>query len=212
MDAKAVVKIGDFSRDGRSRVPTTALDHDYAPDAKVTPVGILLPEHDEVSIAMCTSNVTSDTYVDVLDDWWTNNKARFSGIDTLVLLQDNGPENSGRRTQFLNRMVGFVEKHHVHVRLAYYPPYHSKYNPVERCWGVLENHWNGSILNSIDAVVGFTKSMTWKRLHPTVQLIRKTYETGIKLSKKAMKDVEARLCRTPDLAPWFIDICPLNTA
>jgi hypothetical protein len=70
--------------------------------------------------------------VDVFDHWWNENKTRFPDVDTLVLLQDNGPENSGRRTQFLARMVNFVEKHQVNVRLAYYPPYHSKYNPVER--------------------------------------------------------------------------------
>jgi len=78
---------------------------------------------------------------------WLENKARFPRVDTLVFLQDNGPENSGRRSQFLYRMVQFVEKHQVNVRLAYYPPYHSKYNPVERCWGVLETHWNGALLD-----------------------------------------------------------------
>ena len=45
--------------------------------------------------------------------------------------------------------------------MAYYPPYHSKYNPIERCWGILENHWNGSLLDSIGAVVGFAESMTY---------------------------------------------------
>ncbi|MCP4447039.1 MAG: ISAzo13 family transposase, partial [Myxococcales bacterium] len=49
----------------------------------------------------------------------------------------NGPENSGRRTQFLNRMVSFADRYQLNIRLAYYAPHHSKYNPVERCWGVL---------------------------------------------------------------------------
>ena len=89
--------------------------------SKVTPVGFLLPDQDELSIAVCTSNVTSDCIVDVFDHWWDENKTRFPDVDTLVLLQDNGPENSGRRTPFLSRMVNFVEKHHVNVRLAYYP-------------------------------------------------------------------------------------------
>ncbi|WP_374212299.1 transposase [Thiolapillus sp.] len=38
-------------------------------------------------------------------------------------------------------MTEFSDTHQIRIRLAYYPPYHSKYNPVERLWGVLENHW-----------------------------------------------------------------------
>lgn len=205
-DAKATVKIGEFSRNGESRVPVRGLDHDYEPDGKVTPVGLLLPDLDELSISVCTSKVTSDCIVDLLDQWWNENKPRFPEIDTLVLLQDNGPENNGRRTQFLARMVNFVDKHQVNVRLAYYPPYHSKYNPVERCFGVLERHWNGALLDTVDAVVGYAQSMTWKQQHPVVRLVTQTYETGVCLSKKAMKAVESRLSRLPNLSSWFVDI------
>ena len=48
-----------------------------------------------------------------------------------------GSENNSRRTQFIKRMIEFADKHSIQVRLAYYPPYHSKYNPIERCWGAL---------------------------------------------------------------------------
>lgn len=187
-------------------MPVQALDHDYKPESKATPIGLLLPEQDELSIAVCTSKVTSDCIVDTIDNWWTENKARFPKVDTLVFLQDNGPENSGRRTQFLSRMVDFVEQHQVNVRLAYYPPYHSKYNPVERCWGVLEHHWNGALLDSVDAVVGYAQSMTWKQHHPVVRLVTQTYESGVRLSKQAMKAVERKLSRLPHLSSWFIDI------
>ena len=43
----------------------------------------------------------------------------------------------------------------------YYPPYHSKYNPIERCWGVLEVYWNGELLDSEEAVLGFAANMTY---------------------------------------------------
>ena len=200
--------MGEFSRDGSSRVPVRGLDHDYEPDAKVTPFGLLLPEHDELSIVVSTSKVTSDFIVDTIEQWWCENKPRFPKIDTLVLLQDNGPENSGRRTQFLYRMVEFVEQHQINVRLAYYPPYHSKYNPVERCWGVLENHWNGSLLDTVEAVTGFAQSMTWKQRHPLVRLVTQAYESGARISKTAMKAVERKLSRLPHLPSWFIDIYP----
>lgn len=200
--------MGEFSRDGSSRVPVRGLDHDYEPDAKVTPFGLLLPEHDELSIVVSTSKVTSDFIVDTLEQWWCENKPRFPKVDTLVLLQDNGPENSGRRTQFLHRMVDFVEQHQINVRLAYYPPYHSKYNPVERCWGVLENHWNGSLLDTVEAVTGFAQSMTWKQRHPLVRLVTQAYQSGVRISKTAMKAVERKLSRLPHLPSWFIDIHP----
>ena len=47
------------------------------------------------------------------------------------------------------------------VELVYYPPYHSKYNPIERCWGVLEVYWNGELLDSEEAVLGFAANMTY---------------------------------------------------
>jgi hypothetical protein len=186
-------------------VPVKALDHDFA-SSTATPVGLLLPAHDELSIAICTSKVTSDCIVDGFEHLWLENKARFPKVDTLVFLQDNGPENSGRRSQFLYRMVQFVEKHQVNVRLAYYPPYHSKYNPVERCWGVLETHWNGALLDTVEAVVGYAESMTWKHEHPVVRLITQVYQSGVRLTKQAMKTVESKLSRLPALPSWFIDI------
>jgi hypothetical protein len=49
-------------------------------------------------------------------------KERFSHIKTLVLNVDNGPENHSRRTQFMQRLLEFVQNSHLSVRLAYYPP------------------------------------------------------------------------------------------
>jgi hypothetical protein len=49
---------------------------------------------------------------------------RFAHIKTLVINLDNGPENHSRRTQFMQRLLTFVEQYQISVRLAYYPPYH----------------------------------------------------------------------------------------
>ncbi len=206
LDAKATVKVGEFSRNGQSRLPVEALDHDYDSEAKVTPFGFLLPQFNELSIAVGTSKITSDFIVDQLETLWVANKERFAHIKKLVLLADNGPENSGRRTQYLQRMVQFADDHQIDIRLAYYPPYHSKYNPVERCWGALENYWRGELLDSVDAVVGYAKAMTWKGLAPIVSLVTKAYESGVRLTKNAMKAVEKRLRRLHTLPAWFIDI------
>jgi hypothetical protein len=145
LDAKAGVKVGPFSRKGKNRVKTVACDHDFAPETTVTPYGIFLPGSDELFLYCTTSKVTSDFMVDVLEAWWLEHRSRFPLVQTLLLNQDNGPENQSRRTQFMKRMVDFAQRHKVNLRLAYYPPYHSKYNPIERTWGILENHWNGNI-------------------------------------------------------------------
>ena len=139
-------------------------------------------------------------------DWWEIARARFSQITTLVINLDNGPENHSRRTQFMQRLREFVERYQITVRLAYYPPYHSKYNPVERCWGILEQHWNGSLLDSVDTVIQYARTMTWKGKHPVVELVTSTYQTGVRLTKEAMKAVETHLQRLPGLEKWFVDI------
>ncbi len=103
---------------------------------------------------------------------------------------DNGPESNGRRTRFLKRRVEFVDHIGTPIPLLGYPPYHSKYNPIERCWGILEKHWNGAKLVDAQIMLEWAKRMTWKGIHPVVELSRKVYKKGISLSKEAMQAVE----------------------
>lgn len=211
MEAKATVKIGPFSRKGRSRVPVAAADHDFQPEATVTPVGLLLPELDELFLYAVTARVTSDCLADCPTHWWEAVGRRCAHVTTLVLNPDNGPESHSRRTQFMHRLVQFARRFHLTVRLAYSPPYHSKYNPVERCWGILEQHWNGTLLDSLDAVLGFAAAMTWKGRAPQVAVVPTAYERGVTLTNEAMAEVEAHLTRRPPLEKYFVDIHPAAT-
>lgn len=214
MDAKATVKIGMFDRGGRTRIPTQVYDHDFKPKATVTPYGIFLPEWDELFLYFTQSKVTSDFIVDALEDFWKSQFKRFAHIKTLVINQDNGPENHSHRTQFMKRIVEFAHKYQLNVRLAYYPPYHSKYNPIERTWAILENQWNGSILDEIETALHFAETMTWKGKHPVVKLITDSYKSGVKLTKTAMEKIESQIERLtnaaeeifPNLGRWFVDI------
>lgn len=206
MDAKARVKVGLFSRGGTSRNPPAALDHDFHPEIQVTPWGIFLPELDELTFYITPSKVTADFIVDSLEAWWDVNQDRFPKVTTLLINLDNGPENQSRRTQFLYRLVEFAKTHTVNIQLAYYPPYHSKYNPIERCWGVLEKYWNGDLLDTVEAVLGFARNMTWKGEHPIVHYVTTIYETGKKLTQKAMKAVEQQVQRLASLEKWFVYI------
>ncbi len=212
MDAKATVKVGPFSRGGKSRAEVKAADHDFEAKARVTPVGIFLPATDELFLYGVSSKVTSDCLVDRLEQWWERVRERFASITTLVVNLDNGPETHSRRTQFLYRMVQFAHSSGLRVRLAYYPPYHSKYNAIERCWGILEMHWNGALLERVETVIEFARTMTWKGEHPLVELVTTTYKTGVKLTKEAMTMVESQVKRQPELEKWFVDIMPPEQA
>jgi hypothetical protein len=189
MDAKAPVKIGAFSRGGHNRVDVNALDHDFKPDAILTPFSLLLPKHDELFIFMAESKITSDFIWDRMEDIWPRIKAKYHP-NILVLNQDNGPENNSKRTQFIKRAVEFSKRYSITIRLAYYPPYHSKYNPVERTHGALEQHWNGILLLDVDTALKAAADMRWKGKHPVVELISETYAKGVKLKAPVKAGIE----------------------
>jgi hypothetical protein len=208
MDAKATVAIGPFSRGGRSRLEVKAADHDFKPETTIVPVGIFLPDEGETYLYFTSSKVTSDCLADCLEHFWSMVQARFPHVNTILINLDNGPENHSRRTQFVNRIVDFADTFQLTVHLAYYPPYHSKYNPIERVWGGLEQHWNGSLLDTVDAALNFARTLVWRGRHPVVQMLTKTYRTGVRLSQQAMQQLELRLDRLPALPKWFVRISP----
>lgn len=209
VDAKGTGLLGLLSRGGYSRVTVKALDHDYRPDKTVTPVGIFLPQYNETYIFLTSSPVTSDLIVDCIDRVWGINEQRFPLVKTLVINQDNGPECHSRRTQLMKRITQLADETRQTIQLAYYPPYHSKYNPIERVWGVLENYWNGSLLDTLETVFHFAQNMTYNGVHPLVEIVEKTYHTGVKLTQKAMEALENRFDRLPGLEKYFVRISPL---
>jgi Rhodopirellula transposase DDE domain len=209
-DAQAKVDVGDFSRDGESRAAEAprAWDHDMQAKEKLVLYGTLNVTAGLLSLFIGTSNETSDFIGDCLEQWWEANKAQYPHARRLVINLDNGPENSSARTQFMHRMVRFADATGLEVKLVYYPPYHSKYNLVERCWGILENHWNGTLLKSVSTVVEWARTMTWKGAHPIVSLVEKTDETGVRIAKAAFKAVESRLQRDENLPKYDVLIQP----
>ena len=211
MDCKATVKLGAFSRGGKTRGEYKASDHDLGDTEKYVPCGILDEDTAQLSVTFGSSAKTSDFLVDTLTAWWQGLSLQEQGaIDHLQLKMDNGPESSGVRTRLLQRMVHLVDTLGKPIQLLYYPPYHSKYNPIERCWGILELHWNGTQLRDADTMLEWAKRMTWKGIKPIVTLSRKVYTKGVTLSKTAMQVVEARLERNPLLPKWDILIYPVE--
>jgi len=212
IDCKATVKIGKFSRGGlsRSKNKIKALDHDFSPEGSHTPCGIVNEDTGQIYMNMGCSYKTSDFIIDTLKGWWNNQTQEEQlRIDQIQIKMDNGPESSGIRTQFLKIIVEFCDSIRKPIQLLYYPPYHSKYNPIERCWGILELHWNGTLLSSVDVMAKWAKSMLWKGIHPIVKVSAVIYEKGISLTKAAMRAIEKRLIRNPLLPKYDIFIEPL---
>lgn len=151
---------------------------------------------------------TSDFRVDALQLWWTRVRAALPHVKRLVIYLDNGPKNSGTRTQFLKRMVQFADWSGLEIHLVYYPPYHSKYNRIERCWSSLENKWSGTLLTCWKVVLDRAQRMTWKGAHPNITRLDGDYPNGVIVPKAEMKTYAARLERSATLPKYDIVIKP----
>lgn len=209
------MKVGDSSRggEGRAAEAVKALDHDMAPEAVLVPFGVLELNRGAVPIhqpwfLFGHSRETSDFLADGLDLWWGERKAVHPGVTRPHVELDDGPEISSPRTQFLNRMVAFADRHRVAVELVYLPPYHSKYNPIERCWGILERHGNGALLSSVADALRWAGTMTWRGLRPIVRETTAVYERGVRLTKAAFRPIAERLNRSRTLPKWSLTIQP----
>ncbi len=73
----------------------------------------------------------------------------------------------------------------------------------------MEEHWNGTLPNSIHKAIEWTKSMTWKGIHPVVHLVKKMYKKGVTLTDDEMTPYEARLERSDTLPKWDVTIQPV---
>lgn len=212
IDSKAKVKIGNLSRGGKDRriEPLEADDHDSEWFAVLVPFGILNTQSNQLSIYFGQSAETSDVIVDCLSNWWQTHQAQYSHLAELVIDLDGGTATRSDRTQFIKRMVEFAKTTQLKLRLIYYPPYHSKYNPIERCWAVLENYWNGTVLDSIEAAVQWASNMTWKGITPIVERLETCYEKGIKVPRSELELSYLPFWQRSETLPkWDITINPL---
>lgn len=180
------------------------------PEAVLVPAGILEVESAQLNLIFGTSRDTSDFMADCLDLWWANRRSVYPNIRRLQIDLDNGPEIGSSRTQFMKRLVEFSDKNQLTLELAYYPPYHSKYNRIERCWGILENHWNATLLRSIKTTLAWAGTMTWRGVSPIVHLLDRVYETGIRLTKSAFRPFADRLERSLTIPKWSLLIQPAS--
>jgi hypothetical protein len=106
VDCQAAVELGEYSRGGKTRGNNQAQDHDLGEKEKYIFRGIVDEDKGQLYLKFGGSYKTSDFMVDSLCQWWeTLSEAEKQAIEIIQIKMDNGPENSGVRTQFLKRMV-----------------------------------------------------------------------------------------------------------
>jgi hypothetical protein len=200
---------GKTRTDSGGEVPK-GWDHDPPAKEKLVPFGILSVVSGALLLVF-GSRDTSDAWVDALQLWWLQVREGLGPIKRRVIDLDNGPKNSGRRTQFLKPMVEFADWSGLEIRLVYDPPYPSKSTPIERCWSALEPKWNGVLLSGLKVIVQCAPRMKWNGQHPVVKRLHGAYPDGVRVPAKEMKPIEARLQRSAILPKYDITIKPKAT-
>lgn len=207
LDTKDKVLLGPFSRNGKNRIQINAVDHELTNNCLI-PFGILNLKTDVPYFFNFTNKPTSLDLVDCIEEFWRENYLN-SEFNKLAILLDNGPDNSGVRTVFLKELITISVNYNIEIELIYYPPYHSKYNPIERLWARLENFWNGHLLENVDICLNFMKNLTWKNVRSVTKLKEVKYEKGLKVEKKEMQELENRyITRTDGIQKWSVIITP----
>ena len=133
----------------------------------------------------------------------------MQNIKRLIIFLDNGPENSSRRTTWIKGLINLAVKYNITIELTYYPPYHSKYNMIERYWARLQMSWNGLIIDTVEKLINVINKVTWKGIKSTAILIEKEYKKGIKIDKYEILKLEKKhVYRKEGIEKWSLIITP----
>ncbi|MEM7062593.1 MAG: transposase [Cyanobacteria bacterium P01_B01_bin.77] len=194
-------------KDRRQKAPQ-ADDHDTEWTQVLVPFGILNMQTDELTMYVGESAETPDFIVDCLTYWWQDNQADYPEVSTLAINLDGGIATRSNRKHLIKRLVTFARDYQITIELIYYPPYHSKYNPIERYWTALEQYWNGTILDSVETVIQWTSNMMWKGFEPVVHHVTQVYEKGIMVDSETLATFKVDWVPDNDLPKWAVTINP----
>ena len=190
MDTKKREYLGNFYREGHlyTNQPIHTYDHDFNSMAEgvIIPHGLYDVTHNLGYLHLGTSHDTSEFACDSLRQWWYQaGRLLYPSATSLLLLCDGGGSNSSRHYIFKSDMQQLVNELGIPIRLAHYPSYCSKYNPIEhRLFPHVTRACQGVVFKSREFVRGLmVKTKTRKGLKVTATLIDKVYQTGRKEAK-----------------------------
>lgn len=205
--------IGNLYRDGKLYTPETGLtfDHDFPSlaDGVVIPYGLYDLKHNHGYVALGTSHDTSEFACDGLRQWWWNSgQGTYRDATSLLLLCDGGGSNSSRTYLFKAELEKVAQEIGIEIRVAHYPPYTSKYNPIEhRLFPHLTRACQGVIFRSVELVKELMSKATTKTgLEVEVSILDRVYETGRKVAANFKEHM--RVIFDDELPQWNYVIPP----
>lgn len=191
IDSKKKEPLGALYRNGRvySQVPFEALDHDFPSwaEGKIVPHGIfdLVRNHGHLNVGL--SRDTSEFACDSFRWFWQRiGRHYYSDATSMLWLCDAGGSNSCRQYLFKRDLQQLVNHIGIEIRIAHYPSYCSKFNPIERrFFSHVTRACEGVLFDTLDTVVKLMrKTATKTGLTTTVHVIKRAYETGRKVTEE----------------------------
>jgi DDE family transposase len=199
MDTKKKELLGDFFRDGKidTRETIQTNDHDFVSmgAGTVIPHGLYDVGKNQGFIHLNSSHDTSELACDSLAAWWDQQgRDDYPRAEKLLLLCDGGGSNSATMYLFKEDLQKLATRLGIEIRVAHYPPYCSKHNPIEhRLFPHLTRACRGVIFQTLETVRYYmAKAETTTGLKVSVNILDKVYDTGRKYAagfKKTMKIV-----------------------
>ena len=189
VDTKKKEPIGNLFREGKIYTTETleVFDHDFPSLAE----GVAIPHaiydiaRNEAYVSIGTSRDTSEFACDSIRQWWYHHgKLHYPNATSILLLMDGGGSNSSRHYIFKQDLQALADEIGVEIRIAHYPPYTSKWNPIEhRVFPHISRSLQGVILTThqlVKELIG--KTTTKSGLKVVVCILNKVYETGRKVA------------------------------
>jgi hypothetical protein len=187
IDTKKKEMLGNFHRDGVTDAvePTIVNDHDFASssDGKVIPHGIYDLRKNEASLHLNSSCDTSELACESIALWWhEQGQSDYPAADEVLMFCDGGGSNSSSAYIFKEDLQALSNRLGLKIRIAHYPPYCSKYNPIEhRVFPHVTRACKGVPLETIETAKHYMeKTETTRGLKVVVRIIDKVFETGRK--------------------------------
>ena len=184
-DTKKRELLGTFYRKGTvyGRQPVLAWDHDFPSHATgvVIPYGIYDLKRNLGYLSVGTSHDTTAFACDSIAWWWREHgRQLYRGADSICLLCDGGGRNSSTKYLFKEDLQDLSNRLGLTIRVAHYPPYCSKYNPIERrLFPHVTRACQGCLLDSVATVKRLLEAtQTATGLRVIVEVLDKVYPTG----------------------------------
>ena len=213
IDCKKKERLGNFYRDGKCYCTEAVKvhDHDYEhlSEGKVIPHGIYDLQANKGYISIGSSSETADFVMDNLRWWWYEYGIHdYPDTQNILLLCDAGGANSYRHHVFKYKLMEFAAETGLSVIVCHYPPYCSKWNPIEhRLFSQVHKAMQGIVLSDYATVQKLIRQTSTKTgLSVVVRLNLKQYETGVKIDKAEIN--ENKIARHPQLPELNYRIYP----